>query len=54
MSEALGFEALVDFYLITAGQTVGLVGHAHYRHQFVEHPVRIPALRAPAVCDAMQ
>ncbi len=33
----VGFEALVDLNLETAGQGVGLIGHAHYRQDLAHH-----------------
>src|ERR1035441_10572762 len=36
----LSFAPLVDFHLVAAGQPVGFIGHAGYRHEFGEHGVR--------------
>jgi len=47
-------ELLVDLDLIACDELVGFVGHADHRLQFVEHGIRMPLLRAEAVCDAMQ
>ena len=51
---ASGAELLVHRHPVAIGERVRLAGHADHRHQFRRIASDIPALRAAAVCEAMQ